>query len=140
MDPTVTTQFDFDALVRLTEPLVGMMTDAKLLLFKNDLTVSRSTLFVDLDVVTQAGMLASTQLFSAPYLNGDGVPVVACDGNTFIATGGVATPFNVYGWALCNDAPDAIWFIQKLPAPVAISAGGMGLTVNPVFSLRGPTQ
>lgn len=112
----------------------GTLDNAKLALFSNNLDLSKETVFGDLDIVTQTGMdVFGPIVWIGPFINGAGDVVIVGTSHSFVASGSVADPFTVYGWAILNEDGDTLRYAELLENPVAIEEIGHGLVVTPTI-------
>lgn len=111
--------------------IAGDLDGCKLVLFSNDLTITKTITSADLTFVATAGMGSVAITWAAPYTRFDGRVVIAGGSHTFVATAGVFTPFNVFGWAVVDTGGTVLKAAVKLPNPVPVNQPGDGLTITP---------
>lgn len=94
----------------------------RVVLFKNNLTPDRDTVYSDLDLCDYSGYSPiAIPSWGTVAINGDGNAQSTAGSVSFTHDGG-ATANNVYGWALVIDTDDVISLIDRFPGAPLVMA------------------
>jgi hypothetical protein len=136
MVPAVTRDTALAALAALVD--TGALFDgAKVMLFKNNVSVGPEAVLSDLEVADFTGYgISSAVTYGVPYIGQDGTAEVTAGSKQFTQTDDTTT-CAVYGWALVGDPAGTPFLIAgaNFDEPLSMAAAGMGVVVTPTITL-----
>ncbi|SRR5258708_1884734 len=132
MEPITTLAMQLLALTHLAAT-GGSLAATQLVLFSNNLSLTKALTVTDLVLCTFTGYAAvPAQAFGTAYIDLNGDARMDVPSTTFVATSG--TPVDtIAGWALLDTAGTGLILISLLPIPVQITQAGDGYTVLPTY-------
>lgn len=136
MNPQSVYPFQIAALTALAGT-GGPLHGTQLILFQNNLTLTKTTTLADLTAATFVGYAAVAGItFGTPYIDQFGVVRIDAPSVDFIMTSN-STPNTIYGWALLDTAGTDLEVAAMLASPIPLTIAGQGLNVQPTFAYGG---
>lgn len=112
----------------------GPLNGTKVMLFKNNATITKTILLADLTPADYTGYAAQTTgTFGAPYVGTDGLEKVAAPGLQFQPDDGV-TPNTIYGYGITNTAGTALIAAKKFDAPIVLTDENNAVVFQPEYA------